>query len=85
VTGSEFRITCDTAILAIGHEPGTGFSGLKQDPKGLIEVDGATQATSVPGIYAGGDAIQGANTAVRAVGDGKRAAFAIDAWIQGQK
>jgi glutamate synthase (NADPH/NADH) small chain len=85
LTGTEFRISCDTAVLAIGQEPGKGFPGLKQDPKGLIEVDGETQASSVPGVYAGGDAVRGINTAVRAVGDGKRAAFAADAWIQGPK
>jgi NADPH-dependent glutamate synthase beta subunit-like oxidoreductase len=45
-------------------------------------VDEETLVTSVPGIYAGGDLIRGSDTAVQAVGDGKRAAFAIDTWIQ---
>jgi glutamate synthase (NADPH/NADH) small chain len=51
----------------------------------LVKVNDETLATSVPGIYAGGDMIRGNDIAVRAVGDGKRAAFAMDAWIQGSK
>lgn len=84
VRGTEFRVPCDTAIVAIGQIPRMGFDGLKRSQRGLIEVDEETLATSVPGIYAGGDLIRGSDKAVRAVGDGKRAAFAIDAWIQGR-
>jgi glutamate synthase (NADPH/NADH) small chain len=47
-----------------------------------MEVDEDTLAASVPGIYAGGDLIRGSDTVVRAVGDGKKAAYAMDAWIQ---
>jgi glutamate synthase (NADPH/NADH) small chain len=82
VAGSEFSIKCDAAVLAIGQGPATGLEGVARDPKGLVRVNEETLATSVPGIYAGGDLIRGSDTAVRAVGDGKRAALAIDAWIQ---
>jgi glutamate synthase (NADPH/NADH) small chain len=80
--GTEFRIPCNTAIVAIGQSPDAGLNGLKRNHKGLIEVDEDTLAASVPGIYAGGDLIRGSDTVVRAVGDGKKAAFAMDAWIQ---
>ncbi len=82
LTGSEFRIPCSAVILAIGQGPSIGPEGLERDPSGLVRVDEETLVTSVPGIYAGGDLIRGSDTAVQAVGDGKRAAFAIDAWIQ---
>ena len=82
LTGSEFRIPCSAVILAIGQGPSIGPEGLERDPSGLVRVDEETLVTSVPGIYAGGDLIRGSDTAVQAVGDGKRAAFAIDTWIQ---
>ena len=44
----------------------------------------STMATSIEGIYAGGDLVNGGDTAVRAVGDGKRAAFAIDEYLRGK-
>jgi glutamate synthase (NADPH/NADH) small chain len=82
LTGSEFRIPCSAAILAIGQGPSIGPEGLERGPSGLVRVDEETLVTSVPGIYAGGDLIRGSDAAVTAVGDGKRAAFAIDTWIQ---
>ena len=82
IAGSEFKIPCDAAILAIGQRPAKGLEGVERDPTGLVHVNEETLATSVPGIYAGGDLIRGSDTAVRAVGDGKRAALAIDEWIQ---
>lgn len=82
VTGSEFQIPCNAAIVAIGQGPSRDLEGLERDSSGLVRVDEETLGTSVPGIYAGGDLIRGSDMAVRAVGDGKRAAFAIDAWIR---
>ncbi|MBC8246944.1 MAG: NAD(P)-dependent oxidoreductase [Deltaproteobacteria bacterium] len=82
VTGSEQLIPCDTAILAIGQEPELVFIGLIRSARGLIKVNPETLATSVTGIYAGGDLIRGGDMAVKAVRDGKRAAFAIDDWCR---
>ncbi len=81
--GTEFRIPCDTAVIAISQSPAIKLEGMETGRKGFLNVNEETLATSVPGIYAGGDLIRGSDMAVRAVGDGKRAAFAIDAWIQG--
>ena len=79
--GSEFRLPCDTVIAAIGQGSSFGYPGLKRDENGLILVD-SELATSVPGIWAGGDIIRGSGMAVTAVGDGQKAALAMDAWIQ---
>lgn len=83
VEGSEFRIECSTAVSAIGQGPEKAFNGLETDASGRVMVKNHTLATSVSGIFAGGDLIRGSDTAVRAVGDGKKAAFSMDAWIQG--
>jgi glutamate synthase (NADPH/NADH) small chain len=80
--GTEFRIPCDMALVAVGQGPPPGWEELERDRRGLVQVDPETLATSVPGVYAGGDLIRGKGTAVEAVADGKRAAFAMDAWIQ---
>ncbi len=82
VLGSEFCISCDTGILAIGQTPALEWEELIREPTGLIKVNEKTLETPIPGIYAGGDLIRGSDMVVQAVGDGKRAAFAIDQWIQ---
>ena len=48
--------------------------------KGHIVVD-ANQATSIPGVYAGGDIVLGAATVILAMGEGRRAAKAINAYL----
>lgn len=82
IEGSEFLVPCQTALLAIGQGAPTGLEDLEKDQWNRAKVDEETMATSVPGVYAGGDLIRGSDMAVQAVGDGKKAAFAMDAWIQ---
>jgi len=48
-------------------------------------VDEETGATSIPGVFAGGDAVTGAATVILAMGAGKRAAAGIDAYIKSKK
>ena len=50
---------------------------------GVVEV-GATLMTGHPGVFAGGDAVAGDRTLTSAVGHGRRAARAIDAWLRGE-
>ena len=78
IPGSEFLIECDTVIKAIGQKPHTDlFSLLGVELNGsTLRVDGELRANA-PGIYAGGDAINGGATVVQAVRDGRRAARAI--------
>ena len=72
----------DNILLAIGQEATfEGNCGIATDSRGLIIVDKETGATSMPGVFAGGDAINGGATAVQAVADGRCAALGIDKFI----
>lgn len=86
VEGSEFTIEIDTAIIAIGQSPnpmvGQSAPDLRTESWGGIIVDKETGATSIPGVYAGGDAVTGAATVITAMGAGKRAAHAIDRYVR---
>ena len=82
ISDSEFKITCNSAVLALGQGPTAIPGELEKDMTGLVKVDDDTMETSVPGIYAGGDLVRGSSTAVQAVGDGKRAAFAMDIFVK---
>ncbi|MBW2057044.1 MAG: NAD(P)-dependent oxidoreductase [Deltaproteobacteria bacterium] len=86
IEGSNFVVETDTAIIAVGQTPRQGgLQGLERDRRGRIRVDEDTMATSIEGVYSGGDAVNGGDTAVRAVGDGKRAAFAMDEYVRAGK
>jgi formate dehydrogenase major subunit len=97
VKGSEFTVEADTVIAAIGQFP--DLSALKdtaaKDPAspearialtkwGTIVADEHTMATSVPGVFAGGDVVNGAATAIEAIAHGGRAAAAIDRYLRGE-
>ncbi len=84
IAGSEFTLPVDAVIIAIGNAsnpliPQT-TAGLEIDRKGHIVVD-ENQATSIPGVYAGGDIVLGAATVILAMGEGRRAARAINAYL----
>ncbi len=85
IVGSEYIIPCDTLVIAIGYGadpvvPET-TKGLKADRKALIQVD-HTGRTSRPGIFAGGDNVNGADLVVTALADGRRAAAAIAEYLE---
>jgi len=84
IEGTSWRLKVGAVVQAIGQgvEAGAGkllVAGEKAGP--FLVADGATQATSVAGVYAGGDFVRGPSTVVAAVGDGKRAADAIHAML----
>jgi len=89
VPGSQKEIACDTVIFAIGQVADLSFlgegHGLEVTPRSTIAVDRATLATSVPGIYAGGDVAFGPRIVIEAVSDGRRAARAIDTFLTGRE
>jgi glutamate synthase (NADPH/NADH) small chain len=89
IEGSEFFIEADCAIEAIGQGSNkvllSTFPELKLNKWGYIEADPKTGATSVPGVYAGGDIVTGAATVILAMGAGKDAAAAIDKYITEKK
>jgi glutamate synthase (NADPH/NADH) small chain len=79
--GSEYVFDCDTVIVALGNESNPLLSrnteGLKADRRGRILVD-PDQRTSLERVYAGGDIVLGAATVILAMGEGRRAAAAIN-------
>jgi glutamate synthase (NADPH/NADH) small chain len=86
VPGSEFVIPIDTVVVAIGQGPNPLFlesvSGLALNRKGYIVADPETGATSLRGVFAGGDIVTGAATVISAMGAGKKAARAIERFLE---
>jgi glutamate synthase (NADPH/NADH) small chain len=83
VVGSEFEFECDSIIYAIGTNanPILGqTSKLKLNKWGYIATD-ENLATSIAGVWAGGDIVTGAATVIEAMGAGRRAARAMKAWL----
>ncbi len=81
VEGSVETIACETVIYALGtranplvarSEPRLGV-----DRRGYVEADARSQATTMPGVFAGGDIVTGGATVILALGAGRRAARAI--------
>jgi formate dehydrogenase major subunit len=87
IEGSEFTLECDTAVMAIGQvvDPSC-VKGCEVELTrwSTIQVDEKTMQTSVPGVFAGGDSVTGANIAVEAVAAGRRAAASIDQYLKGE-
>ena len=78
---SERRLDADTIILAVGQQPDTACLASDAEiaitPRGLVQVDPRTLATTMAGVYCGGDLAFGPRIVIEAEADGKRAALAI--------
>ena len=87
VEGSEFTMELDTVIVAIGNKPNPlipqTMPELATTKWGTIVVDEQTMATSVPGVFAGGDIVSGAATVILAMGQGRIAASSIHKYLNG--
>ncbi len=84
VEGSEFTVTVDTCIMAIGqYVDGAAAeeAGVKVTRWQTIEVSEEDLSTSMDGIFAGGDCMTGPDDAIRAIADGKKAAYAIHHYL----
>jgi 2-oxoacid:acceptor oxidoreductase delta subunit (pyruvate/2-ketoisovalerate family) len=85
-TGEFETVRADSVVLAIGQETNLkfldGLRGLELE-KGSVKVD-ANMMTGVPGVFAGGDMVPGERNVTTAIGHGKRAARAIDAYMRGE-
>mgnify|MGYP000292792621 CR=1 FL=1 len=85
IKGSEEPLEVDTVIVAIGQSPNplikSTTKGLKTHDWGGIITEEETGATSIAGVYAGGDAVTGAATVILAMGAGKTAAKSIDEYL----
>ncbi|MCG8500945.1 MAG: NADPH-dependent glutamate synthase [Firmicutes bacterium] len=86
--GSEYVIPVETVIVAIGQSPNplikSTTEGLDTHRWGGIITEESTGATSIEGVYAGGDAVTGAATVILAMGAGKDAAEAIDKYLKNE-
>ena len=87
IPGSEFIFPCEMVVVAIGTRSNPLLTATSPDLRvnkwGYIEIDDDLQ-TSMPGVFAGGDIVRGAATVILAMGDGKKAAGNIDAYLRGE-
>ncbi|HET7702801.1 MAG TPA: FAD-dependent oxidoreductase, partial [Candidatus Limnocylindrales bacterium] len=86
--GTEFTIPCDRVLLAIGQGPeltwiGPGSEGPQATKQKRLKADAVTFQTDRPGVFGTGDVRIGAATVVQAIAEGRRAAYAVDAYLQG--
>lgn len=85
VTGSDFEIACDVVIMALGTSPNpliaSTTANLETTRRGCIVAD-EDGRTSRKGVFAGGDTVTGAATVILAMGAGRKAAAAIDKYLQ---
>jgi heterodisulfide reductase subunit A len=86
IPGSSVTIEADVIIAAIGMRPDTAPFGDRVAvlPNGRLDADRATCQTAVPHVFAAGDAVHGPTDITRAVGEGRKAAHQIDAWLDGR-
>ena len=85
IPGSEFVLDVDTVVVAVGNASNplipTTTEGLEVNKRGNIVVNPETNMTSIPGVFAGGDIVLGAATVILAMGEGRRAAAGISAYL----
>jgi putative selenate reductase len=72
IDGSEFELNVDSVISAIGQRVNLDFF-----PEKKLEINPATHETQLENVFAGGDAVRGASTLIKAIGDGKKVAESI--------
>jgi len=89
IPGSEFVMEVDLVVVAIGNSPNPLIPQTNPELKvgkwGNVEVDWETMATSIPGVYAGGDIIRGGATVILAMGDARVAAREMDRYLNSLK
>ena len=90
--GTEFIVECDTVLGAIGQGPELSWidsepeeirSKLVVSRRGTLESEEHIFRTDVPKVFASGDVRTGAATVVEAIGEGRRASYAMDYWLRG--
>jgi glutamate synthase (NADPH) small chain len=86
---TEWRLPIDTVVIAIGQSPNPIIQqttdGLEVTRWGTIITDEETMRTTLEGVYAGGDVVSGAATVISAMGAGKKAAQAIDEYLNNKE
>ncbi len=86
VPGSELTFRVDTVIVAVGQYSDASFvpEEIERTAAGTLAVDPGTLATSRPGVFAGGDVVEGPDILVKAIAAGRRAALSIHRYLRGQ-
>jgi NADH-quinone oxidoreductase subunit F len=85
IEGSQFTMSFDTIIAAIGQRPEIpGRFNLSLGRGNTIEVDPDTLATSKEGVFAGGDVVSGPASVIEAIAAGRQAAISIDRYLGGK-
>jgi len=86
IPGSEYMIDVDTVVVGVGTDPNPlipqSIKGLEVTKWGTIVVNEETMQTALPEIFAGGDIVRGGATVILAMGDGKKAAESLHAYLQ---
>jgi glutamate synthase (NADPH/NADH) small chain len=86
IEGSEFLIEVDTVVVSVGVSPNPliprSMKDLEVSSWGTINVNKENMQTSIADIFAGGDIVRGGATVILAMGDGRRAAAAMDRHIK---
>lgn len=86
IEGDTVWIDVDEVIVSVGVSPNPlipqSFSGLEVTSWGTIVVNSDTMQTADESIFAGGDIVRGGATVILAMGDGRKAAKAMDAWLK---
>ena len=88
IAGSEETVECDTVVLAIGQAPDLDWirpeDELKVTPRGTLQTDPQTMATSRPDVFAGGDVAFGPRIIITAIAEGRKAAESIAKFLTGR-
>ena len=90
IPGSEFTQECDMILKAVGQEKQAEivrgiFPSLAIGANGVVARDQLTGATNIPHVFVGGDCANGGREVVNAVGEGKKAAHGIHAFLAGER
>ena len=87
IPGSEKVYDFDTAIIAIGNDSNplikATTDGIEVNRRGNFIVNEETFETTLKGVYAGGDIVLGAATVILAMGQGRKAAKAMNSYLKG--
>jgi glutamate synthase (NADPH/NADH) small chain len=88
IEGSEFAIDCDLALLAMGflhpqHEGLVEQLGVELDGRGNVDAPEPDYMSSVPGVFAAGDARRGQSLIVWGINEGRQCARGVDRWLHG--
>lgn len=87
IPGSNYRMPVGAVVAAIGQRTNVleypGLGNLDLSPSGNIQVRGNSRQTSIPDVFAGGDAVTGPATVIQAIAGGKGGAGGIHAYLRG--